>query len=482
MNIVPMRLGGVFKPLALDQAAPPGFLFLAKLFCLRFGASEWALRLLPNLAVCLSLLLFYPVLKGLVAPAAEIVAVMLLALAQPIIDQGVAFKQYSFDALVTVLLLLAARFSLDRPDRAGRFPLIEVSGCLAAWFSFPSVFITGGIGLTGFFADLRAGRRRDASLWLATMFVCALNFGAAYMLMFRYYLGNHALTDRWAYAFAPMPPRSVRDLKWYWDHFRGLMYLLGVLEATLAGILFAYGIYHMSQDRDRTHRLTIPLILWPLGLTLFASALHKYPFSDRLLIFSVPILAIGVGSGLAAVAVRSQRSVLAAMLGGALMLYSSYLSVKYLVSPGDRVFQDVKPALADLKSHGKEGDCLFVNWDAETLYTWYADIINYQGMRRFPRIVGKAPAGVMISPNDVSVDVRRGVYEQQIKSLEDPHRLWLVFGIAGQSEANVFLELLDRRGQRLYEHHEPAAAVYLYDLKPGSREVDTSQFLTGGRS
>ena len=82
----------------------------------------------------------------------------------------------------------------------------------------------------------------------------------------------------WSAAFAPFPPRSVSDLRWYlstfFDVFRDPV---GLPASGLAALAFAAGLARFWR-RDRR---TCGLLIGPVLLTLVASALRKYPFSGR---------------------------------------------------------------------------------------------------------------------------------------------------------------------------------------------------------
>ena len=91
-------------------------------------------------------------------------------------------------------------------------------GIAAVWFSFPSVFVIGGVGFTLIVSDLLEGRRKEAAGWVTATALCGLSFAVGYLLSFRYYAKNNYLTNFWMHTLA-RSPRSIGDLKWYIDNF-----------------------------------------------------------------------------------------------------------------------------------------------------------------------------------------------------------------------------------------------------------------------
>src|SRR6185369_5767344 len=103
------------QPLPFDQLAPKGFLFVEKLVSLAFGASDYALRLFPF--VCsLAALLAFARLAAIVLPGAGAgVAMLLFAMAAPLVSFGAIVKQYSSDVTAAILLTLLACELAMRP-------------------------------------------------------------------------------------------------------------------------------------------------------------------------------------------------------------------------------------------------------------------------------------------------------------------------------------------------------------------------------
>ena len=95
------------------QIAPPGFLLLARLSYLAFGAGDLALRLVPLLAGLVSLPVFYRLARRVLSPAGTTLASALFALSPYLIYYSTEVKQYGLDLLVAMVLTLSTLRTIE---------------------------------------------------------------------------------------------------------------------------------------------------------------------------------------------------------------------------------------------------------------------------------------------------------------------------------------------------------------------------------
>jgi hypothetical protein len=183
------------------------------------------------------------------------------------------------------------------------------------------------------------------------------------------------------------------------------------------------------------------------------------------MLFSAPLLAALIASGIAATAVMHRRaSVLAAVVLGILLMHSTYIDVKYLIDPRAFLFHDGKPVLSYIRENWREGDVLFVHWDTEKVHRYYVVKRDYFGMSRYP-VFHDAYPGPTVSRREKLAD-----YAKQIQAIGDRRRIWFLFGKEGRADADIMLELLESRGKCLAKYQGPGASAYYFDFAP-SRAV-----------
>jgi predicted membrane-bound mannosyltransferase len=140
-NIVERPLSGLFRPLEFHQGAPVGFLVAEKIVSSLFGPSEFVLRLLP--LVCGLLIVFLAGHAALlyIDRSAVLLAVALVAVNPSLIYYSSEVKQYSSDALTTLLLLWMFVRLAQSELSAKKIFVFGFMGAAAIWFSHPAAFL-----------------------------------------------------------------------------------------------------------------------------------------------------------------------------------------------------------------------------------------------------------------------------------------------------------------------------------------------------
>src|SRR5262249_42868068 len=144
---------------------------------------------------------------------AAIVATVLVAISNLLVDYSVNVKQYSSDIAATLLIVLLAIVVIERTPTIGRAIGYGLAGLLAAAFSFTAVFALIAAAMTCAFVAWRTphavSRRRLAvliALWV---------FAAAVAVLFER-VGISASDAEymnwfWGAGFMPLPPKNLRD-------------------------------------------------------------------------------------------------------------------------------------------------------------------------------------------------------------------------------------------------------------------------------
>jgi hypothetical protein len=445
-NVLANPLLAMFKPLKMgDQAAPVGFLIAEKMVTLALGSSEYVIRLVPLLAAIGSLFLFYRLAIRLLGQPAAIIGLAFMGLAEPLIYYAAEGKQYSTDVLCTLIVLCIA----TRPPGRSRSISLTAVGTILIWCSHPIIFVLAGIGWIWLWDSIRNRRSRESLAVAAMTATWLLSFMANYALVTSHYARNDYLTAYWLHCFAPLPV-SGPAIRWYrhtlLDWFR---FPLGFGKASpLALAAFIAGCCMLLKRK----RAILNLCLFPLLIVVLASAAHRYPPSERLMLWAAPLLLLPMAFALGGTCGKG-RSWLILRAGGcvALVIYPAYLAMKYTRRPP--LLYDVKPALQYVRSHWQTGDVLYLHYGANVLTNYYLAARPWVGPDLVRPIEGTFPDG---HPDR---------YQSDIDALAGQRRVWVLFAMSPEDKPLVDAAL-NRRGRRLDEARLKGSTAELYDLLP----------------
>ena len=357
MNLTDRSVGQFFEPLDRNQTAPVGFLLAGKLCITLFGPTEHALRLTALVGSLLGLIGFAVAAVRLLPPWAARLAVLLFALSPTVVNYAAEVKQYSTDAAVTAGLLALAAPLLRSPAR-GRLIALGVGGALAVWVSHPSVFVLAALGLVLFVQSVV--RRENWRAVVAVGAAWVVSFAGVFWVNVRFGTANGYLAEYWGEHFMPMSlsagPWLVERLV---DFFRAAGGYGGEMipAGGLAAVVAAVGGVCLWRDG---RRVELVVLLGVVGVTLLASALHKYPFIGRLLLFLAPVGVILVAYGTAAVAgaVWAKSKVAAVLIAAVMAVAPAAEVIRQLRHPDRR--EAVPAAVSFIRERWQPGDRVYV--------------------------------------------------------------------------------------------------------------------------
>jgi hypothetical protein len=454
LNVVQRSFGELLGPLDLDQAAPPGFLVISKAMIAIFGNSDIVLRIFPLVGGCAALYLMYRLSFTVLPSPAALLAVILFALGKFVLYFSTDFKQYSDDVAIALLLTLATiRFLHGSPSKTDLF-VLGVTGILALQCSFPAVFVLGGAGLSLVLHFWKSGETRTLATVLLIAGAWAAVFITMTVLMFDRASGNPGLQSYWSDSFMPLPP--WRRPLWLPTHLAALFVnpvgLLDVGPTTgiFCGLLFLTGAVSLFR---RWWQVGV-LFFVPLALALAASALHRYPFSDRLMLWSVPALILAVVEGVRWFS-GALRNIPRLQRFATAVLVAVLVAGPVRAAGGDilrpKARQHIKPLLAYLRSSQTSGDLLYVYHKSRNPFLYY-----------YP-MYGLSPAQFVIGGNFNGETDR---YVDEITSLGRSHRVWILFSYVspgGAAERDHILERLGKLGSVVEEKRERSASLCLFE-------------------
>jgi hypothetical protein len=293
-DLLARNANSLFSPLMNGQAAPFGFVAAEVAVAASLGYSEYSLRLFPLLSSLLTLFIFYVLVRSCLAREARLLSLGIVALSSGLIYFSSELKPYAVDSLATCALLAVGWHYFRRPTQRQRFILLALTGAFAVWFSYPSVFV-----LTGLAAAMAVQWHRSRSVRRTMTPVLAgvwLSWGVSFALHYWLWISRQfqyeALHTFWTEAFLPTQFWTAEPFQWlYLQITRNLGYPVGFSLPGIGLVLLSMGLMACARRRDP---LDISLI-GALVALLVASSLHFYPVYPRLVVFSVPLVAVGAG-------------------------------------------------------------------------------------------------------------------------------------------------------------------------------------------
>jgi hypothetical protein len=451
LNIVNRSFAALWQPLDHGQAAPLGFLFVERLAVDLLGPSEYALRLFPLLCGIGSVLIFWRLARRLLPPIGVVIGLAIFSMSDLLVYYSAEVKQYGCD-VATALLLWWAFTRLESRLEQGRWDAVALAvllGALAVLFSYPAVFVLGGVGLRWFW---QAVRKRSRALLLACGVIGITWVGTFAVVYLTFHAVNEAamtVRETWRQAAAPLLPRSSADLAWLKT---GALILTSMpLGWTAAGLATLSGLVGAFELWKR-HREWFWSFAGTLVVTWLASGIGKYPLATRLWLFLSPAIILLVAAGAAEVWRRTRQAlpILAPAFTALLLAQPALLAGEHAVRPRER--EEVRPLLRHVSQRQQPGDILYVYNSAEPAARYYAG----RGLDFRGQVIVGAERG------------NWGVYERDLDKMRGRSRVWFLFAHVrspnGINEESYLLQELDRLGVRLDAQRRTGASVYLYDL------------------
>ncbi len=368
------------------QTTPPAFLVVLRSVAALFGDSEAVLRLVPAMAGILSAALLWLLARRL--SGSEIVAFLALALwvSNPcLLRYHQELKQYSTDALVTLLLLYLNELFLGQEDpkrraKAGWLLTGATIACLALSYTAALVIPALIVRRLWHVSSIRDSRARRRLLLGVGVYVGSTwaAFASLYLAFVRPQL-RPWLVDFWRESF--LSDHSVlgflrfaaRGTYGVFDFaFRSWDGAAFGNMALLAAALFAVGLAAMALRRQAGASVYLSV---PFLTTFAAASLGRYPYGGvRPDLFLAPLVMIGVAGGVAAPLLflekRRARAGWAVTVAGVLAIPAFELGAYGLGYPKRN--EDVRSAVADLRGGRRDSDFVAVHAPAFYAFRYYS--------------------------------------------------------------------------------------------------------------
>lgn len=348
-------------PLQYNQAAPFLFLFLTKFVISKLGISEVAFRLVPFLSSLGSVVAFYFLSKKILERFwARLLALFLFCVNFQLLFYTQAFKPYSSDVLVAILVLLTA-FSVDIKKIKWQYSLLlGILSSLAFCFSFTSIFVVAGVAITYLCFSKEI---KKTAIFLIPNFIILIWYFSINLSTIK---NTEYLNEYWVNGFNVFSSEIYKiNYDFFFSYYKYPIFFVFLL---IVGIIWAY----------KSDRLKTSLLISPVIVTFMSAVLRIYPFERRLILFLLPIFLLILVIPLDKVKFDKKP------LGILVIIVSSIFFINYSINyftsfishKVSYLRQDVRPLLKTLKKEKKKEDILYVYYGSNPSFIYYNMIMD----------------------------------------------------------------------------------------------------------
>ena len=368
-NIASRSFLGLAHPLAFDQTAPLGFLWVLRAATAIGGLNEFALRLVPVLAGAALPYLVWLVARKLLNPVGALAAALFTALSPILILYSISAKPYETDAVIAAGLALLTLRVLEAPS-GRRWAGVIIAGSLALLFSTPALFVLAGCGLA--LAWKLKSTRGAWPFLLAAGGAWVATFGATYLTMTRAVAVSPYMQWFWDHKFlTPKVVLSDPHLAWAMAQRLPTQVFTDVGPQPVMLVLcwgaLIWGIAHLW----RRHGASALVLAGPVAVALLASMLRRYPLAPRLFVFAAPLVAVLLAAGVGAA--RERWSSPRARVGLDLSLTLWALVLAVLSVNSSRVWAaPTRPLVAQLARDRVDKEPVYVYAGAVPAWLFYS--------------------------------------------------------------------------------------------------------------
>jgi hypothetical protein len=453
-NIVERSYLDLLKPLDYIQCAPIGFLWIERFFCQIIGSNEYGLRFFPLLCGLIAVFLFYHLAHKVLTLQGTVIAVIFFACTQSLIYYSAEVKQYSAEVMVGLVLIALAIRTLSHPANFGNYAAIAIAGIIGLSLSFSSFILLAGIAATWFIVGIHNRKIKEILMSCGVSVLWMLVFLVYYYVIIRHYPISQQVSNfsQQLRVFWPIPPHSISEFLW------PLRMLADIIDNPL-GMKFAipilfcmvFGAWNLWK-RNPIYSL---LICACLAIALALSAMRKYPFGYRMILYLVPFLLIWLSEGLDALRKRLELNHAGIYL--VILAFFIYVpifrTISVVIKPMQ--YEEIKPAMEHIDRNTQAKDVIYVYYKAWPAFEFY--------QKKYPFLGGLDV--IMIPPQDYN----RQTISDTMPQLQKYNRVWVLFTHCAEEKVCLrqFTQyVMDLHFKSLSVYEEDGAWLYLYDIHP----------------
>ena len=438
------------QPLPYQQGAPIGFLFSVKVTTILFGDSEYVFRLYSFGVSLLALFLMAFLARRYLGKMGMLFTLALFVSNPHLIYYSAETKQYMGDVAVSLLIFFLFSRQLDQKISSRRFAFFIFLNSLLIWFSHPAVFSIAAVGIILVIYYAQEKNKKAFFFALLNLILSGISAVLLYFFHLCPLSASKFLNNFWQDSFVPIPP----NMQWFLHNWESLLENPLGLEAfpLLVFILLIGGMFFSW----RHTRIFTSSLLLTLFFVFCAGVLQKYPLAERMLLFATPIFIFFLGAGIEALYSLIKEKRLAFFLTLFVAIYILYAPVgeSFLRFKSPLYREHIRPSMAYIKEHFREGDLLYVYYYAEPAFLFY------QPKYHLENIAYTSGSAHTENPDE---------YLREVDKLRSG-RVWFLFThvreVASINEEDFIINYLNQNAEKEREYRVPGTSVslYLYEL------------------
>jgi hypothetical protein len=284
LSLLDRNIFGFFSTLERQQAVPPLFMMVVKLFSLIFGIKEFVLRIFPFICGLMAIPLFYKFSKlFLIRKWSVIIASFLFAVNRTLIYYSQELKQYSSDVFFFLLSFLILNKLSLKSLSIKKTILYSIGISLLPLISFPASFVIGG----WFIREIISNKFKYIKKYIIFCIPIAI-------VNILYYI----------YVINPQHHLQIKHYTYHWVKGFINFDLINNFNIIKNNIIFFFSPTHLSLLKilliiigtyfvfRRIKSLKNILLITSLFFIFLASYLHMYPIFERTALYTIPVLIV----------------------------------------------------------------------------------------------------------------------------------------------------------------------------------------------
>ncbi|MCB1026117.1 MAG: glycosyltransferase family 39 protein, partial [Acidobacteria bacterium] len=344
------------------------FNFILKIFHEIFGRSEISLRLLSIFCSCAALPYLFHFGSKYFNPRVAFIATLFLTFSPQHIQFSTEVKPYTLDVLVALFLL---DFFLSYRHKAIDIRGViksTVIGIIFVWFSNISIILLTSGTLFFLYKTIKDKNYQFiVKVFIGTGF-WLMSYSAIYVASIKGMLTNQYMCRLWGDYIYHGGLFSIEYLKWISNTFLGYFQKpFDHIFPQLPLIFVAFGWIHLFRKRNNEAVLLSLVFIIPFVL----SSLGKFPFTGRMLLFTLPVAFLMLSYQLDIV--LSSRRRVYNLLGFCFIfitLYSFYVKFQG-IQEMKNIRCEAREAMAYFNTHYVEDDEIALNLGAQFMFLYY---------------------------------------------------------------------------------------------------------------